>query len=190
MGISSCFFKVDPGFTYVIVYCMYADHGKCLLLFTESVPRPLSPRIPGKGHDETLMCHSELKTARWEEHQGQAMRQRETFLQPARRKRSAINERLVSSSSSLWEQTEQNKKLKHVLSMLGNIRTTMKYFGLLSMITWLSLRSFVVPLTVKVIGIIKSLAFIGLSWLFIDGCLFHASLIICAFGKLSPESRK
>lgn len=34
-----------------------------------------------KGHDETLMCHSELKTARWEE-QGQAMRQRETFLQP------------------------------------------------------------------------------------------------------------
>lgn len=34
------------------------------------------------GLHETLMCHSELKTARWEVHRGQAMRQRETFLQP------------------------------------------------------------------------------------------------------------
>ncbi|TNM84670.1 hypothetical protein fugu_008848 [Takifugu bimaculatus] len=74
-----------------------ADWNQSNRKWNMAVPRPLSPRIPGKGHDETLMCHSELKTARWEEHQGQAMRQRETFLQPARRKRSAINERLTSA---------------------------------------------------------------------------------------------
>lgn len=188
MGISSCFSKVDPGFTrHCILYVCWLRQMSFVVYW--KCATAVEP--PGK-----VMMRLKCVKVNWKQQGGRNTRDkqwdnaRHSSNQKRWWQRSAITERLVSSSSSLWHQTEQNKKLKHVLFMLGNIRTTMKYLELLSMITWLCLRSFVVPLTAEVIGIIKSFAFIRLSWLFIDGCAFHASLIICAFGKLSPESRK
>lgn len=130
-GISFCFSNVDRWrctFPRTMSLYVYADDSKSLLLFGESVHGRGAPLTPPKGHDESVMCHSELKTARWEEHQEQAMRQQETFPgiceyysnQKRWRKRSAVNNRPVFSLSSLWNQTEGNKKLG-VLQQLWNI---------------------------------------------------------------------
>lgn len=55
---------------------------------------------------------------------------------------------------------------------LGVFAAAMKYLGLLSMTTWLFLRTFAAPLSAQVTTIFKSLLFIWLLWLFIEGCAF------------------
>lgn len=156
-------------FTRVIVYACWLL--QLLLLFSESVPRPRSSPSPPQGTRwdfnvpqwiENIKVGGNTRNRQWDNG-----RHSPAFVNviPTRRD----EERGVPLIIVLFFLPLESNWGKQEA---GCFSAAMKYLGLLSMITWLFLRTFAAPLSAEVTRIFKSLAFIWLFWLFIGRCAF------------------